>query len=44
MGKIYKQLSIEERTMIQTQLAMGRKPAADCSGAWVVRLGTFVES
>ncbi|MDP1680081.1 MAG: helix-turn-helix domain-containing protein [Candidatus Nitrotoga sp.] len=26
MGKIYKQLSIEERTMIQTQLSMGRKP------------------
>ena len=25
MGKIYKQLSIEERTMIQTQLSMGRK-------------------
>ncbi len=28
MGKIYEQLSIEERTMIQTQLAMGIKPAA----------------
>jgi hypothetical protein len=28
MGKIYKQLSIEERTMIQTQLEMGIKPAA----------------
>ncbi|MGC2456701.1 MAG: IS30 family transposase [Gallionellaceae bacterium] len=26
MGKIYKQLSIGERTMIQTQLSMGRKP------------------
>ncbi len=26
MGKIYKQLSIEERTMIQTQLSMGYKP------------------
>jgi IS30 family transposase len=26
MGKIYKQLSIEERTMIQTQLSMGIKP------------------
>ena len=26
MGKIYKQLSIEERTMIQTQLSMGCKP------------------
>ena len=26
MGKIYKQLSIEERTMIQTQLSMGLKP------------------
>jgi len=26
MGKIYKQLSIEERTMIQTQLSMGFKP------------------
>jgi IS30 family transposase len=28
MGKIYSQLSIEERTMIQTQLEMGNKPAA----------------
>jgi len=28
MGKIYKQLTIEERTMIQTQLGMGIKPAA----------------
>ena len=28
MGKIYKQLTIEERTMIQTQLAMGIKPVA----------------
>lgn len=26
MGKIYKQLSIEERTMIQTQLSMEFKP------------------
>ena len=26
MGKIYTQLSIEERTMIQTQLSMGCKP------------------
>lgn len=26
MGKIYKQLSIEERMMIQTQLSMGYKP------------------
>lgn len=26
MGKIYKQLSIEDRTMIQTQLSMGFKP------------------
>jgi IS30 family transposase len=26
MGKIYKQLSIEDRTMIQTQLSMGIKP------------------
>ena len=26
MGKIYKQLSIEERAMIQTQLSMGCKP------------------
>ena len=28
MGKIYSQLSIEERTMIQTQLEIGNKPAA----------------
>ena len=28
MGKIYQQLSIEERMMIQTQLEMGIKPAA----------------
>ena len=28
MGKIYEQLSIEERTMIQMQLEMGIKPAA----------------
>ncbi len=28
MGKIYQQLSIEERTMIQTQLEMGIRPAA----------------
>ncbi len=27
MGKVYRQLSIEERTMIQTQLQMGIKPA-----------------
>jgi transposase, IS30 family len=26
MGKNYTQLSIEERTMIQTQLSMGHKP------------------
>ncbi len=26
MGKIYKQLSIEEKTMIQTQLSMRFKP------------------
>ena len=26
MGKIYNQLSVEERTMIQTQLSMGFKP------------------
>ena len=26
MGKLYKQLSVEERTMIQTQLSMGFKP------------------
>ena len=28
MGKIYTQLSIEERTMIHTQLEMGVNPAA----------------
>lgn len=28
MGKNYTQLGIEERTMIQTQLGMGIKPAA----------------
>ncbi|EQD56823.1 hypothetical protein B1B_08931 [mine drainage metagenome] len=28
MGKIYEQLSIEERTMIETQLERGVKPAA----------------
>jgi IS30 family transposase len=28
MGKLYKQLSIEERMMIQTQLEMGMKPAS----------------
>ncbi len=28
MGRNYKQLSIEERTMIQTQLGMGVKPGA----------------
>ena len=32
MGKNYKQLSIEERTMIQTQLEMGIKPAAIALG------------
>ena len=32
MGKNYKQLNIEERTMIQTQLAMGMKPAAIAVG------------
>lgn len=32
MVKIYKQLSIEERTMIQTQLEMGIKPAAIARG------------
>ena len=34
MGRNYKQLSIEERTMIQTQLEMGIKP-----GAIAVELG-----
>lgn len=32
MGKIYQQLSMEERTMIQTQLGMGIKPAAIAVG------------
>ena len=32
MGKFYTQLSIEERTMIQTQLAMGMKAAAIAQG------------
>ena len=32
MGKIYEQLSIEERTMIQTQLELGIKPAAIAAG------------
>ena len=32
MGKIYQQLSIEERTMIQTQLEMGIRPAAIALG------------
>lgn len=32
MGKIYEQLSIEERTMIQTQLEMGIKPAVIALG------------
>ena len=32
MGKIYRQLSIEERTMIQTQLEMGIRPAAIAMG------------
>jgi len=32
MGKLYKQLSIEERTMIQMQLEMGVKPAAIARG------------
>jgi IS30 family transposase len=32
MGKFYAQLSIEERTMIQTQLAMGMKAAAIARG------------
>ncbi len=32
MGKIYQQLSIEERTMIQTQRGMGIKPAAIAVG------------
>ena len=27
MGKVYKQLSVEERTMIQMQLTMGFKPS-----------------
>lgn len=32
MGKTYTQLSIEERTMIQTQLEMGIRPAAIAAG------------
>ncbi|OZB74468.1 MAG: hypothetical protein B7X29_10715, partial [Halothiobacillus sp. 13-55-115] len=32
MGKIYKQSSIEERALIQTQLAMGVKPTAIAMG------------
>lgn len=32
MGKIYEQLSIEERTMIQTQLEMGIRPSAIAIG------------
>jgi IS30 family transposase len=32
MGKIYQQLSLEERTMIQTQLEMGIKPASVALG------------
>ena len=32
MGKIYDQLSVEERTIIQTQLAMGMKPSAIARG------------
>jgi IS30 family transposase len=32
MGRNYKQLSIEVRTMIQTQLEMGIKPAAIAAG------------
>ncbi|BCT69308.1 helix-turn-helix domain-containing protein [Nitrosospira sp. NRS527] len=32
MGKIYQQLSIEERMMIQTQLEKGIKPAAIALG------------
>ena len=32
MGKIYEQLNIEERTMIQTQLELGIKPAAIAAG------------
>jgi len=32
MGKRYGQLGIEERTMIQTQLEMGIKPAAMALG------------
>ena len=32
MGNIYDQLSLEERTMIQTQLEMGIKPAAIANG------------
>lgn len=32
MGKNYKQLNIEERTMIQMQLSMGMKPAMIAAG------------
>src|SRR3989338_9020696 len=32
MGKTYQQLSIEERTMIQTQLEMGIRPVAIAAG------------
>jgi IS30 family transposase len=32
MGRIYEQLSIEERTMIQTQLELGFRPAAIAAG------------
>ena len=32
MGKYYRQLSIDERTMIQTQLQMGIKPAVIAEG------------
>ncbi|MHB1765885.1 MAG: IS30 family transposase [Gammaproteobacteria bacterium] len=32
MGKLYTQLNIEERTMIQTELGMGLKPAAIARG------------
>ena len=32
MGKSYKQLSIEERTLIETQLSIGMKPAEIAEG------------
>ena len=32
MGKSYKQLSIEERTLIQTQFSIGMKPAEIAEG------------